>query len=225
MEYLQKSDEHIIALGKIFELVDPLEYAQLLNSTADELTVDEARSPAIRAVIEAMLQIAAGKHEEGGAQMVGLAAPQIGVSKRIAIVDINATGMRKEQNMLVMINPRIIEQSDDAIDGREGCWSCGDFCANVPRASSATISALDRDGNPMTHTLDGFTARIVQHEVDHLDGVRCIDRVPVEEPWRLHLVNKADKDEFDSYRVNWQHWTKTFPRSEWEHFREGDVRA
>ncbi len=204
-------------------LVDPVESAELLNAVAKEVSAEEISLLETQHVIDEMFRIAAGKDGEGGAQMVGLAAPQIGVSKRIAIVDINATGMREEQQMRALINPRIIEMADDAVDGREGCWSCGSYCANVPRAGRIVVEALDRDGKPISLELEGFTARIVQHEIDHLDGIRCIDRVPEDEPWRLHRVDLADTEEFNRYRVEWATWKNTFPRSEWENFRAGSV--
>jgi peptide deformylase len=204
------------------KLVNPSDHAELLNSVASEVNVAEITSRKVRQIIDQMHKIAAGKHEEGGAQMVGLAAPQVGVAERIIIIDVNAGGIeRQAQEMKVLINPRVIDSSSDCVDGREGCWSCDDFCANVPRASWVDIEALDTKGHTIHQKFSGFTARIVQHEVDHLDGIRCIDRVPLEEPWRLHLVHKDNAEEFERYRKEWASWKQTFPRSEWEKFRKG----
>ena len=207
--------------AKRVHLADPMERAALLNAPASGVDTKDIYSAEVMHIIDDMLWLAAGKDKEGGAQMVGLAAPQIGVSKRIAIIDMNATGMQEKQQMQVLINPKIVEMADDSVDGREGCWSCGDYCANVPRASWVVVEALDQQGNALTLRLEGFPARIAQHEVDHLDGVRCIDRVPEGEPWRLHRVNLNNKDEFDRYRVEWPHWQKTFTREEWLQYREG----
>ena len=203
-------------------LVDPIEHAASLNSTAVEVPKDEITAPHTKHVIDEMRRIAAGKDSEGGAQMVGLAAPQVGVAQRIALVDIAATGMRERQQLTAMINPEIIEGGSEVVDGREGCWSCGSYCANVPRANQITVAYYDEDGQNQQRTLQGFTARIVQHEIDHLDGMRCIDRVPEDQPQRLHRVDLNNKDEFDSYRTEWPHWPKTFPRSEWQHYRMGE---
>lgn len=204
------------------KLVDPIECAALLNSPSEPVPLEAICSPEIQHVVDDMMFIAVGKDKEGGAQMVGLAAPQIGILKQIAILDIAATGQREKQEMVVLINPRIVEQSTDAlVDGREGCWSCGDYCANVPRLEWVIIDAFDREGDPVHMRVDGFTARIAQHEIDHLGGVRCIDRVPLSEPERLHLVNKDNIDEFNLYRANWRDWKQTFPREEWERFRDG----
>ena len=213
--------KHINERTERLRLVDPIEQATLLNATASEVDDEDVHSAEVECIIDDMLWLAAGKDQEGGAQMVGLAAPQVGVSKRIAIIDMNATGMREAQRMRVLINPRIIAMADDLIDGREGCWSCGDYCANVPRASWAVVEALDREGSPVTLRLEGFTARIAQHEIDHLNGVRCIDRVPADESWRLHRVDLTNKEEFNRYRTEWPHWQKTFPREDWLKFREG----
>jgi peptide deformylase len=204
-------------------LVDPIEHAVQLNSIAEEVSAEEIVGDGTRRIITEMLRIAAGKNDEGVAQMVGLAAPQVGVSKRIAIVDMAATGMREKQSMAVLINPRIIWTSPEIVDGREGCWSCGSYCASVPRATKVTVEFYDEMGILQRKELEDFTARIVQHEIDHLNGVRCIDRVPEGEPWRLHRVDLGNAGEFDRYRTEWPHWQKTFPREEWDRFRNGDT--
>lgn len=209
-------------LSSKLALINPIEHAVFLNSVVQEVSVEPIGSPEVQYVIDEMLRIAAGKDEEGGAQMVGLAAPQVGVDKRIVIIDTAAGGTeRQEQAMLVLINSRIVEVSDELVDGREGCWSCDDFCANVPRHSWVVVEAFDRDGEPVQMRLEGFTARIAQHEADHLDGIRCIDRVPAGEDWRLHLVRKEDPAEFERYRKEWATWQQTFPREAWEKFKQG----
>ncbi len=204
-----------------YDLVDPLSHAELLNSVSVEIGVDEVSSHETQHLIREMRRIAAGKDEEGGAQMVGLAAPQVGVSKRLCLIDLNATGMREEQNLVALINPRITGHSESLVDGREGCWSAGKYCANVPRYDFVIVEALSADGKTVTLELEGFVARIAQHEIDHLDGIRCIDRVPEGEDWRLHRVDVSDKEEFDRYRHEWPTWSEIFRRSEWELFREG----
>lgn len=204
------------------ELVDPLVYAELLNSVASELADNEIASLETQFVIDEMLRMAAGKGKDGEdtRQMVGLAAPQVGVSKRIVTIDMTATGALQEQNIVAMINPKIVGQSEEVVDGREGCWSCANFCANVPRSSHVVLEGLGRTGEHVRYELGGFVARIAQHEVDHLDGIRCIDRVPVGENWRLHRVAP---NEFEDYRTQWQTWDKHFARDEWEKFRKGEV--
>lgn len=202
------------------DLVDPIEYATLLNSRSTDVAKHEIGSKEIQWIIDEMLRMAAGKGKDGEdtRQMVGLAAPQVGQSRRIITIDVTATGANQEQHLLPIINPRIIEHSEKQVDGREGCWSCSNFCANVPRFDHIELEGLDRNGVPIQLSLDGFVARIAQHEVDHLDGIRCIDRVPEDQSWRLHRVLP---NEFERYRTEWPHWQATFPREEWENFREG----
>lgn len=204
------------------ELVDPLVYAELLNSVAGELADDEVASLETQFVIDEMLRIAAGKGKDGEdtRQMVGLAAPQMGVSKRIVTIDMTATGALQQQNIVATINPTIVGQSEEVVDGREGCWSCANYCANVPRSVRVVLEGLSRTGEQVRYELGGFVARIAQHEVDHLDGIRCIDRVPAGEDWRLHRVMP---DEFEDYRTQWKTWDKHFSRDEWKKFRKGEM--
>lgn len=203
-------------------LVDPIEEFELLNSVAEEVIEADVTSTETQHIIDEMIRIAQGKDTEGAAQMVGLAAPQIGIGKRIIIIDLNATGMREQQSLMPIINPEIIEEGAELVDGREGCWSCGNFCANVPRRREVTVRGFTKEGQLTEWKFTNFTARILQHEVDHLNGIRCIDRVPPGEPWRLHLVDKNDKDEFNRYRVEWLHWDRHFPYEEWVRFRDGN---
>ena len=150
--------------------------------------------------------------------MVGLAAVQLGAGKRIILVDLDADGSNKKQNLTVVINPVIVTRSAETVEGREGCWSCGDICGNVERAKAVTLKGLDRHGKPLTLDLVDFVARIAQHETDHLDGIRFPDRIPQNRPARLHLVLPA---EFESYRQNWQHWPILCPRQTWEAMKMG----
>lgn len=192
---------------------------QLLNRVADEVAADEITSPYIQGVIDRMLQLAAGKgHGKDTRQMVGLAAPQLGVGKRIISIDVTADGSLKEQNLQVFINPRITHRSKNTVPGREGCWSCGNICGNVARAEEVTLEGLDRDGKPLRITLNGFTARIAQHETDHLDGVRFPDCIPENEPDKLHWVEPS---EFPEYRLHWATWPTKCRREKWTAMKKG----
>lgn len=151
--------------------------------------------------------------------MVGLAAPQIGYRKCIITIDLTADGSLKEQRIQVCINPHITKRSGETMQGREGCWSCGNICGNVERAQSVTLEALDREGKPIKLELTGFTARIAQHEADHLDGIRFPDRVPEDHPERLHWVRP---EEFEAYRTQWQTWPHLCPHETWLSMR-GDA--
>ncbi|MFZ1487872.1 MAG: peptide deformylase [Candidatus Saccharimonas aalborgensis] len=154
------------------DLIDPVEHAGFLNSRSAEVAEEEVSSKEIQWIIDEMLRMAAGKGKDGEdtRQMVGLAAPQVGQSKRIITIDVTATGANQEQHLLPIINPRISMHGEKQVDGREGCWSCANYCANVPRFDHIELEGWDRNGAPIQLTLDGFVARIAQHEVDHIDG-------------------------------------------------------
>ena len=106
-----------------------------------------------------------------GPAAVGIAAPQVGHSQRIVIVDCSQT--RKpvpNHGYLVLVNPEITEWDGFEL-GREGCLSVPDYTGNVIRAERIKVKARDPEGNPLAFEMEGFEARALQHEVDHLDGI------------------------------------------------------
>jgi len=107
------------------------------------------------------------------AKGVGLAAPQVGVSQRVAVVDVG----EEFPPPLVLINPRIVEASGEPEVAEEGCLSIPEIFGEVDRSPSVALEALDRDGKPYRVTVTGFKARAVQHEIDHLDGILFLDRL------------------------------------------------
>jgi len=98
---------------------------------------------------------------------VGLAAPQIGVSKRVIIVDVG-------EGLLELINPVIVEKSGELTD-QEACLSIPNLVGNVKRAQRIVIQGLDREGNLCEYEAEGFLARALQHETDHLEGLLFVD--------------------------------------------------
>jgi len=105
-------------------------------------------------------------HEANG---VGLAAPQIGASKRVIVAEV-------EERLHVLIDPKILKREGEEI-GTEGCLSIPGIIADVPRAARVKVKAKNRKGKGITLDADGLLARVLQHEVDHLDGVLFLDRV------------------------------------------------
>lgn len=105
---------------------------------------------------------------------IGIAAPQIGVAERVAIVDVSSRDA--EAKRMVLINPVILETSDPQI-GREGCMSVPDYTALVKRFRSIKFSYTNENGERITKKCSGIEAVCVQHEMDHLDGKLLIDRV------------------------------------------------
>lgn len=100
---------------------------------------------------------------------VGLAAPQVGISKRFFVLTAD-DGIRR-----VFVNPQIVATSNELCDYEEGCLSLPGFNESIRRPAKVTCSALNEFGKPFTVEADGLLARIIQHENDHLDGVVFID--------------------------------------------------
>ena len=111
-----------------------------------------------------------------GPGAVGIAAPQIGHAIRAVIVDVSGRKKIKHHGHLVLINPEIT-QWDGLKVGREGCLSVPDYTGNVVRAERITLTAQDQFGESLAFEMEGYEARAVQHELDHLDGLLFLDRL------------------------------------------------
>lgn len=108
---------------------------------------------------------------------VGIAAPQVGKLTRIIIIDASRNRKPVENHgRLIMINP-VIEKLEGELIAREGCLSLPDFTANVKRANRITVRASTPDGTAVSIETEGFEARVILHEYDHLDGLLFLDRV------------------------------------------------
>lgn len=107
------------------------------------------------------------------AKGVGLAANQVGIARRVAVVDVG----EEFPPPLVLINPRILSASAEAETAEEGCLSIPEIFGDVERPATVELEALDRDGAPYRVTVSGYKARAVQHEIDHLDGVLFLDHL------------------------------------------------
>jgi peptide deformylase len=111
---------------------------------------------------------------------VGVAAPQIGVGKRVIVFSTAYTASRKIENPIpdtILINPSIAILSEEIQTGYEGCLNCGELRGDVPRAMEVEYSGFDLNGNAIIRRAHGLEARIVQHEVDHLNGILFFDKV------------------------------------------------
>jgi peptide deformylase len=157
----------------------------VLRATVATVPTDEIGGPRVQKLIGAL-------REELAAQPgVGLAAPQIGESLAVAIVQDRAVQggktmygpsnfERLERVPLpetVLINPRIVRQSDEQVLAFESCLSAAGLVGVVARARSVRVEYSDERGERHSMELRGFPARIVQHEIDHLHGILCIDRM------------------------------------------------
>ncbi|RCW62024.1 peptide deformylase [Halanaerobium sp. ST460_2HS_T2] len=145
-----------MALLKVREIGDPV-----LRSKAKE--IDKINEKTL-ALIDNMFDT---MYEEDG---VGLAAPQVGILKRIAVVDI------REGNKIVLINPEIIAEEGKAIM-EEGCLSIPGETGDVIRSEKIKVRTLDRDAEMVEFEAEGFEARAIQHEIDHLNGVLFVDKI------------------------------------------------
>lgn len=118
---------------------------------------------------------------------VGLAAPQIGVLKRVCVVDV--TAHQPDSQPVVLINPKITGREGEQI-GEEGCLSFPDLFGDVKRYAWVEVEAIGLDGQPCKTAGDGFYARALQHEIDHLDGKLFIDHLS---PLKRQLMRGALK--------------------------------
>lgn len=121
------------------------------------------------------------------ARGIGLAANQVGVARRVAVVD-------ADDYKLVLINPHILEVGGSET-GEEGCLSVPDYFDDVTRPDRITLGALDRDGQPYRQELTGLPARAVQHEIDHLDGILFLDHLSLLK--RRRMLSRWKKEHAD----------------------------
>jgi peptide deformylase len=143
----------------------------------------ESVTPEIKKLIAAMFTTMAENHG------VGLAAQQVGVAKQLAVIDVRAVTDRPSTleldgepadvagiMPLVLINPEVTPVGD-SVKGSEGCLSFPEIYAEIARAGTVDVKALDAKGKPISFRCGGLLARAVQHETDHLNGILFIDRM------------------------------------------------
>ena len=138
----------------------------ILRKRASEVRLFGAE---LREEAEAMVDT---MHDEAG---VGLAAPQVGLEKRILVALIMETPEDSDAEAVVMVNPEIVERSPDTWEFEEGCLSIPGIRGDVTRPASVTVRYQDVDGKTHTVRAEAMFARVVQHEIDHLDGKLFID--------------------------------------------------
>ena len=194
----------------------------ILTKVAKEIPKSQINSSKIRKIVDAMLKVAHGEQKSTKRPiMVGLAAPQIGISKRIILVDVKANGKGKVGNLRVFINPEITRASKEKREWYEGCYSTGRVCGIVSRPVSIKVRTLmvkyrivnsipipDRKFVIVVEKFSGYVARIFQHEIDHLNGKLFVSHIT--NPDHLHWVKKS---EFNLYRNKqaWKDWPRKYP--------------
>lgn len=124
---------------------------------------------------------------------VGLAAPQVGVSQRVIVVEYgDDENEEAPKKLFALVNPEIVSGSDEIVEGLEACLSIPRIQGEVERHEKLVIKAINRQGKPVKIKLSGWLARIFQHEIDHLDGVLFTDRAT--RAWRV----KEDEEVLDN---------------------------
>ena len=157
-----------MALREILTFPDP---RLALKSTPVE-TVDDEIKQLIDDMFETMYV----------AEGVGLAAPQVGITKRIIVVDCGPRGEEEEDGPLKAIEPiaivnPVVTSGEGKIMWEEGCLSVPGYTDEVERSATITVEGLDREGQPLSIEADGLLAVCIQHEIDHLEGVLFVDRL------------------------------------------------
>jgi peptide deformylase len=158
-----------MAILKVARLGHPV-----LRRIAEPVSPEAIASPEIQRLIDDMLET---MDEYDGA---GLAAPQVHASRRIVIYGVHENPRYPDAEtvpLTVLVNPKITPATKDMEEDWEGCLSVPDLRGQVPRYTRVKVEAYGRDGKVLRFAADGFHARVVQHECDHLDGTVYLDRM------------------------------------------------
>ncbi len=145
-----------------------------LHSIAEEVTEEEIQDGTLSKIVKKMKEALRAYNAEGYVG-VAIAAPQIGVSKRIFLIEDQSKDREDDVPEIVAVNPRIVKTSKKREVLGEGCLSVPDRYGAVVRYTNVTLEALDENGKPFTRGAGGLLAQIFQHECDHLDGTLFVD--------------------------------------------------
>jgi peptide deformylase len=151
-----------------------------LHAIAEECTAEDFADGTVAKIIKDLRQ-AIKTYDVDGYAAVAIAAPQIGVSKRVFIVEDQSEDREGALPTIIAVNPRFLKMSKKMQQGGEGCLSIPDTYGIVRRHKNVTIEATDENGNLYTRGAGGLLATIMQHEYDHLDGILFPDRA--EKTW------------------------------------------
>jgi peptide deformylase len=145
----------------------------VLRKTAEPIPPDQITSPAIQQFIDDMIET---MYEYDG---VGLAAPQVHVSKQVAVMEVQHHPRYPETSipLTIYINPEITPLTEDMVEDWEGCLSVPGLRGKVPRYTKIRLRAYDREGKWVDMVVEGFHARVIQHECDHVYGKVYLDRM------------------------------------------------
>ena len=173
-----------LAILKVSRLGNPV-----LRKAMEAIPKESIGSADLNRLITDMIET---MHEYEG---VGIAAPQVHVSKQLAVIEVrNDARSIKAIPLTVLINPRILASSKTLVEDWEGCLSVNDLRGRVPRAEWVDVEAFNQKGERLKFHAQGFFARVIQHECDHLVGKVFLDRMP-------NLSTLTHRHEFARY---WQ---------------------
>ena len=161
----------------------------VLRKVAENVEFDDDLKALVKAMFERMF----------ASKGVGLAAPQVGLQKRVLVL--NEDGEDNEKN-LALINPKIVELSGPKTLFEEGCLSFPGIYAEVTRPDRCRVEAFDVDGNKIEREFSGFESRIVQHEYDHLEGVLLVDRMTAADRLRNKDALEDLKERYRAQKVS-----------------------
>ena len=157
-----------MAILKVARLGNPV-----LRKPTEAIPKEAIASPEIQRLIDDMVDTM--REYEG----VGIAAPQVHASKQAAVIEVKGDARgEKPIPLTVLINPRLLGASKSLVEDWEGCLSVNDLRGKVPRAEWVDVEAFNRKGERIKFHAEGFFARVIQHECDHLAGKVFLDRMP-----------------------------------------------
>lgn len=179
-----------MAILKIAKLGNPV-----LRQVAEPVELDDLAEDSMQTFIDDMIET---MHHEGG---VGLAAPQVNRSIQIVVLEYAENERYPDEisiPLTVLVNPVLSDYSQETKEGWESCLSLADFRGLVPRSTTVTLNAYDRQGRKIQKTVSDFEAVVLQHELDHLKGFVFLDRMK-------DLTQLSYQEEFEEF------WLKKDP--------------
>ena len=169
-----------------------------LRTPADPVDLERLPDPDLQELIDDLFETML---EAGG---VGLAAPQLGISLRLFVYAVIDSGSADDtEELRVVINPGLDPLAGELVYDWEGCLSIADLRGLVPRHRAVRVLGCDREGKSLDYRAEDYEARIVQHEVDHLNGIVFLDRMrdmrslAFEDEWEEFLADDAEEDDVE----------------------------
>jgi peptide deformylase len=156
---------------KIYTIQDPKE-EKVLREISKDVPLEEIQTTEFKEFLENLLHTAKTSEEQVGVESGGISAPQVGVSKRVSYI------LNYDTNEFeVLINPLVQNIGNKTDIDIEGCLSIPNVEENVERFRKIKVKYIDKEGKKVNRRFSGLNARVVQHEIDHLDGVLFIDKI------------------------------------------------